>query len=133
MKTEKQQRKYEIQKLWQLKHPGYMKDWRQKNPEAQKKQATYYKQWYKKNGRRRTQRGTAFILNWHKKHPEARKAHQILNSAIKKKIIHKPLKCSCCEYDGKLHGHHEDYDNPLRVIWLCPSCHKKVHKSQEYF
>lgn len=34
--------------------------------------------------------------------------------------------CVVCG-EPKTHGHHEDYDRPLDVIWLCPQHHKDVH------
>lgn len=34
--------------------------------------------------------------------------------------------CEQCG-DPKAVGHHEDYDRPLDLIWLCRSCHRKNH------
>ena len=28
----------------------------------------------------------------------------------------------------KVHGHHEDYGNPLDVVWLCPYHHRLRHR-----
>lgn len=36
-------------------------------------------------------------------------------------------KCQHCYQRKKLIGHHYDYSNPLQVIWLCRSCHSKIH------
>jgi ribosomal protein S27AE len=30
--------------------------------------------------------------------------------------------------DSKSVAHHEDYDKPLEVMWLCQPCHKQRHK-----
>lgn len=35
-------------------------------------------------------------------------------------------KCSICG-DNNVHGHHNDYDRQLDVIWLCPFHHKQWH------
>ena len=33
--------------------------------------------------------------------------------------------------ESRPHGHHENYDKPLDVIWLCPLCHKRRHKEMK--
>lgn len=65
---------------------------------------------------------------YRKNNPEKYKAHLIINSLIKSGKIIKPTECSMCGKKSKLiHGHHEDYNEPLDVIWVCPSCHYKIH------
>ena len=45
------------------------------------------------------------------------------------------LKRGHCEDCGKtpsqekIYGHHEDYDKPLEVVWLCSSCHMRRHSA----
>ena len=55
-------------------------------------------------------------------------AHRKLNLAVEKGRIVKATQCQECGKEGRLHGHHHHgYDNPLDVIWLCPSCHHAAH------
>jgi ribosomal protein S27AE len=35
--------------------------------------------------------------------------------------------CIRCGNEKSL-AHHEDYDKPLDVMWLCQPCHKQRHK-----
>lgn len=35
--------------------------------------------------------------------------------------------CAVCGEDGKVVAHHEDYDKPLDVIWLCRTHHSRRH------
>ncbi len=38
----------------------------------------------------------------------------------------KPEPCEAC--GGEAQKHHDDYDRPLDVRWLCPTCHMTLHK-----
>lgn len=70
--------------------------------------------------------GTASVF---KKKTAIRKIREAL--ALGKMV--KPLECSMCgNSSGKIIGHHEDYDKPLEVMWLCLKCHKKVHILEYY-
>jgi hypothetical protein len=31
---------------------------------------------------------------------------------------------------GSIHGHHEDYDRPLEVVWLCARHHRQLHTAE---
>jgi len=55
-------------------------------------------------------------------------ARRALNNAVKSGIVDKPIHCELCKNKKKLHGHHKDYGQPLKVVWLCQKCHTLVHK-----
>ncbi len=59
--------------------------------------------------------------------PEKRRAHILLYKARRSGKINKPSICSSCDNGGKIHAHHRDYSKPLDVVWLCASCHAKLH------
>lgn len=50
-----------------------------------------------------------------------------LGYALKKGIIKKPTVCSKCGNEGRIEGHHKDFNKPLEVEWLCNRCHKLEH------
>lgn len=83
----------------------------------------YYRNWYKSNGRKRAPDHQEAIKNWRAINPKATKCHNLI--ATKTKV--RPVFCENCNYWGKLNAHHEDYEKPLEVIWLCYSCHKLKH------
>jgi hypothetical protein len=115
-------------KKWRQEHPSYNREWRKKHPEYVLLQAIYYRQWYAERGRQRADDYRKIIEQWHKEHPEAVKASNLVNWAVKKGIIKKPEQCEFCKRDNtRINGHHPAYDKPLNVIWLCNSCHKKLH------
>ena len=54
------------------------------------------------------------------------KAHTAVAKAIRKgELVSSP--CVRCGNTKSL-AHHEDYDKPLDVMWLCEPCHKQRHK-----
>lgn len=59
------------------------------------------------------------------------KAHKKVYSALKSGKLKKPEDCSICKIKGKrIHGHHENYYEPLRVVWVCTKCHISLHKNK---
>jgi len=55
-----------------------------------------------------------------------RKAHQDVSYAIQKgKLIRQP--CERCGVTEHVVAHHEDYNKPLDVVWLCKRHHKERH------
>lgn len=54
-------------------------------------------------------------------------AHNAVARALKSGQLQR-LPCEQCG-EPKSVGHHDDYDKPLQVRWLCQPCHVKWHKS----
>jgi hypothetical protein len=51
----------------------------------------------------------------------------VLHQAVASGHVVKPDCCSECGKKGRVHGHHEDYAEPLQVTWLCSVCHGRRH------
>jgi hypothetical protein len=56
-------------------------------------------------------------------------AHQMIGSAVRKGAIFVPLWCQRCGCVNHLEAHHNDYNKPLEVEWLCTTCHGLAHRS----
>lgn len=54
-------------------------------------------------------------------------ASMIVQAAVKAGTLVRPIVCPQCGRPGTIHSHHEDYMDPLNVMWLCPKCHKQRH------
>ena len=59
------------------------------------------------------------------KFPEKYKARNAVNNAIQSGRLKKE-RCEVCGAK-QVHGHHEDYAKPLKVVWLCPKHHVERH------
>jgi ribosomal protein S27AE len=62
-------------------------------------------------------------------------AHFEVSMAVKEGKLTKPNKCSICgreyEYPRRfIVGHHDDYNKPFEVRWMCKKCHFKLHSMQ---
>ena len=63
---------------------------------------------------------------WRNEDKRRSKCHSAVAKAIKSGLL-KRLPCERCGCEKSL-AHHEDYDKPLDVIFLCQPCHKQRHK-----
>jgi hypothetical protein len=66
--------------------------------------------------------------DWIKKNSVKRNAHQKLARAVLKGIIIRKFECEKCQSTIHVEAHHEDYEKPLDVIWLCSKCHHERHR-----
>lgn len=58
--------------------------------------------------------------------PQKWKARNAVSNAIRDgKLERRP--CYFCGSEKNVQAHHEDYDHPLDVVWLCAGCHGKLH------
>lgn len=63
---------------------------------------------------------------WRKNNPKATWAHQCLRSALKRGLVVQGV-CEVCG-DPNTEAHHDDYDRPMEVRWLCRRDHKAEHR-----
>ncbi|NIS16363.1 MAG: hypothetical protein GWN96_09075 [candidate division Zixibacteria bacterium] len=64
---------------------------------------------------------------------DRKKAYKIYGEALRDGTLARADKCEHCnKSDTAIYGHHEDYNKPIDVIWLCGSCHRKCHTMKKY-
>lgn len=63
---------------------------------------------------------------WRAANPKARWAHVALQSALSRGLLERQA-CEVCGAE-KTDGHHDDYDRPMAVRWLCRLHHKAAHR-----
>jgi hypothetical protein len=78
---------------------------------------------YDRNRGNRQDKG--YAKEWRDKYPKKYKAHCMVNNQKRAgNISEQP--CEICK-ELKVVAHHDDYDKPLNVRWLCQSHHKQWH------
>lgn len=68
-----------------------------------------------------------YLKGYRKKYPKKYKAHIWVGNAVRGGRLHKGLSCEECSSDFHIEAHHDDYDKPEKVRWLCSRCHKIWH------
>lgn len=109
-------------KLWRDSHPveRRLRQIKYRTNNREKYIASMQKQSKKESEKLR-------IKEWSKKNPEKVTAHRLANSALKNGFIQIKNACEACGAESKLEMHHEDYSKPLKVKFLCKSCHRIVN------
>lgn len=63
---------------------------------------------------------------WRKTDKRRMRCHNMVSRAVRAgKLTPKP--CEVCGSEKSIHAHHDSYDRPLDVIWLCAVHHKARH------
>lgn len=109
----------------------YKKQWRKDNREHiiqyrkqhYKEHSDYYKQWQRKH--------PEYQKRYRQQHPIKYKAHMKINILKRSSIVWIIEDCALCDSNINIELHHENYDLPYVIIFLCNVCHKKVHRRYE--
>lgn len=86
---------------------------------------------YQKNSPKYRQYQNKYLIKKRKSYDQKFLSRQIVQLALKGKMIFKPSKCTKCENAERIEAHHEDYSRPLDIIWVCYQCHRQIHKSSK--
>jgi ribosomal protein S27AE len=98
---------------------NFARSYREQNPEKVKQSKEKYTAKNKKNINKSYKK--YYLLN-----PKKKRAHNLVYKAIASGKLIKQ-QCAICG-ETKTEAHHEDYNKPLEVIWLCRQCHKTLHQ-----
>ena len=65
-----------------------------------------------------------FKLKQIEKYPHRVKARQMVHDAVRSGVLTREPCEQCGAYPTE--GHHDDYNKPLQVRWLCKCCHRAI-------
>ncbi len=105
-----ERREYNKQFYKQLKDGGYFKEYEQK-PEVKERKARQQRE-YSRDPKLRIK----YLARWYAK-------RMVRNGVVSKEP------CALCG-EEQAHIHHPDYTQPLLIVWLCPDCHREIHKAK---
>ena len=91
--------------------------------------AAYQRERLKDDSKRSRLRGQQ--SDWRNRNPLATRAHTDVHVALKNGSLVRPQECSECTKPCTPEAHHEDYEKPLDVTWLCRLCHEARHHQKE--
>lgn len=73
--------------------------------------------------------GNAAKMKWTIANKKKKWVANCTYNAIRDGKLMKSESCHRCgKFNCRIEGHHEDYDRPLSVKWLCSRCHRQWHK-----
>lgn len=128
------------------KSKAYRAEWqRRKAPILNARTQEKYKknlEKFREQGRARTKRylqtekGKAKHLattkEYEKHNREKISAQRKVRKAVLSGKLIRPSHCQICNIEAKVHGHHEDYNRPFDVIWMCSKCHLYHHQKYRF-
>ena len=79
---------------------------------------------------KRIKAATEITRAWRAEDTRRNVAHSLVSRAIRNGTLVRQPCVRCAE--AKSLAHHEDYDRPLAVMWLCQACHKQRHKELKH-
>ena len=100
--------------------------WKEDNPDLLKKQRKEYQD--REDVRQRRSERERYVLQTD---PEARKKKNVRKMVQRAVRSGKILRgdCEVCGAMDNIHAHHDDYDKPFDVRWLCSDHHVELHKN----
>ena len=87
----------------------------------------YSREHYKKNDRK------DYFKQWYEDHREEHRARNKINYVCRKNGIQSTTCELCGRTECKTDKHHLDYSDFYDVVFLCRSCHMKIHRGQNEF
>lgn len=85
------------------------------------------KLWAEKNKEKLKEYRKSYAVAYRLRKVKEQHARGLVHTAIRNGSLKREDICSECHLTGLIHAHHNDYDKPLEVEWLCHQCHFDKH------
>lgn len=105
-------------------HLGKCKECTKADVKKHRKESDSVREYDRQRGNRQD---ATYLREYRLRYPKKYKAHQAVAKAVRNGVLTNPGNCVECASDFVVEAHHDDYDFPLTVRWLCAVCHKRWH------
>lgn len=104
-------------------HLNKCKECAKKDVKKHRRENDHVRGYDRKRGNRQD---SEYQREYRSKYPKKYAAHRWVGNALKRGELTKPETCECGS-SFAVEAHHDDYDKPKEVRWLCAVCHKRWH------
>lgn len=73
-------------------------------------------------------KGKEAVKRYKERWPAKRRARELVTREVNAGRMFNPRVCSNCSGTERVEAHHDDYEFPLEVRWLCRWCHRAWHR-----
>lgn len=117
--------KKEYNRKWREEHPNYHKEYDRQNRDKITKNRIEKEELNPTSKEKRLNGLKTYKEKWKKQNKGKYKAQNKANNNLK---IPKGKLCEDCNKRLAVHKHHEDYNKPLEIKFLCVKCHSLRHR-----
>lgn len=105
-------------------HLNKCKECTKRDVKKHRKENEHVREYDRKRGNRQS---AEYLRAYRMRYPKKWHAHCVINNGVRDGRITKLDNCEQCGSNYHVEGHHDDYDKPYEVRWLCSRCHKRWH------
>lgn len=121
---ERKVRRKAVLKKYYQKHYNRIAEYERQRYQKDKERITNVRKSYENTDLYRTTRN-----QWRKENRLRIRSYNLVYKALKEGILKREQCVKCGK--AKVEAHHNDYDKPLEVVWLCKTHHFELHSMME--
>lgn len=103
-------------------HLNKCKDCAKRDVRERRRESEHVREYDRQRGNRQT---ATYLQEYRQRFPKKYAAHRAVRREVQAgRLVAQPCECGST---FAVEAHHDDYDHPLVIRWLCAKCHKRWH------